>query len=491
MKHTLVLCALALLLLPGCSQRAADGEWIDLFNGEDLSGWKANEHPESFWVEDGLLVCSGERGHLFYEGSGNGVFKNFELVADLLAEPQANSGIFFHTAPQPEGWLKRGYEVQVNNTHVGANNYRETKKTGSLYGIRNVYYPMAKDNEWFQMRIKVVENRVQIFVNDKQVVDYIQPDSPWRSSEQMAWLVGEGQFALQAHDPKSTVRFQSIKVRRLPDGEKTPLQVEESWDTTITQLMQQGIPFVDYHVHLKGGLTTEQALANSLKLGINYGIAPNCGLRFPVTDDASLYQYMDTVVGQPIFRGMQAEGREWITLFSPEAVSTFDYVFTDAMTFTDKKGRRNRTWIAEEVFVDDKEEFMETLVGKIEAIFSQEPVEIYVNPTVLPDVLKPEADKLWTKERRARVVKVLAENNIVLEINARYKTPSAEMIKEAKAAGIKFMFGTNNNTAELGRLEYCLDMIKECGLTADDIFMPKPNAEKPVNTKGFPAKITG
>jgi hypothetical protein len=65
------------------------------------------------------------------------------------------------------------------------------------------------------------------------------------------------------------------------------------------------------------------------------------------------------------------------------------------------------------------------------------------------------------------------------------------MIKMAKKAGIKFSFGTNNTGNELGQLEYCLMMIEECGLTPDDIFMPKPNNQKPVLIKGLPKKITG
>jgi histidinol phosphatase-like PHP family hydrolase len=161
------------------------------------------------------------------------------------------------------------------------------------------------------------------------------------------------------------------------------------------------------------------------------------------------------------------------------------------MTFTDSKGRRNRIWIPEEVWVDDKEQFMEQLVGKIEAIFSQEPVDIYVNPTVLPDELMPEYDKLWTTERMERVVKILSDNNIALEINARYKTPRAEMIKMAKNAGVKFSFGTNNVGSDLGQLEYCLQMIEECGLTPNDMFEIKPDHQKPVNIKGLPDKITG
>jgi len=130
-------------------------------------------------------------------------------------------------------------------------------------------------------------------------------------------------------------------------------------------------------------------------------------------------------------------------------------------------------------------------VAKIEAIFSQEPVDIYVNPTVLPAQLMPEYEELWTKERMERVIKVLAENGVALEINARYKTPKAVMIKMAKEAGIKFALGTNNVTKDLGHLEYCLEMIQECGLTPNDIFEPKPDDEKPVNVKGLPSKITG
>jgi histidinol phosphatase-like PHP family hydrolase len=90
-----------------------------------------------------------------------------------------------------------------------------------------------------------------------------------------------------------------------------------------------------------------------------------------------------------------------------------------------------------------------------------------------------------------RVVKVLAENNIALEINARYKVPGAEMIKMAKEAGIKFSFGTNNTGRDLGQLEYCLQMIEECGLTPNDMFEIKPDSLKPVKVKGLPTKITG
>ncbi|NOR74655.1 MAG: DUF1080 domain-containing protein [Draconibacterium sp.] len=478
---------ISVLFLTSCQPETKSGDWQTIFDGETLDGWKkAGENTESISVEDGTIKCAGSRSHLFYEGE----FKNFEFEAEIKTLEHSNSGIFIHTKYQEEGWPAAGYEIQVNNSYRGSVKNPERKKTGSIYSIRNVYYPLANDNEWFTMRIKVVENFIEIFVNDVKVNEYTEPDNAWRWEGGETLKLGSGSFALQAHDPKSTVYYKNIKLKELPAGEKKSVE-DKDWDTIITKLMKPGFPLVDFHVHLKGGLTIEEVVANSQKLGINYGVAPNCGLHFPVTDDKSLFAYMDTVAGSPTFKGMQAEGREWITLFSPEAIAKFDYVFTDAMTFTDRKGRRNRIWLEDEVWVDDKQQFMDDLVGKIEAIFSQEPVDIYVNPTVLPVVIRDEYDQLWTKERMAKVVKVLADNNIALEINARYKTPNATMIKMAKEAGVKFAFGTNNIERELGHLEYCLEMIKECGLTPNDMFEIKPEAEKPVNVKGLPDKITG
>ena len=477
-----------LFVFTACQNKVSEGEWQPIFDGETLEGWeKAGENPESISIEDGMIKCAGERSHLFY----NGDFKNFEFEAEIKAQEHSNSGIFIHTEYQEEGWPVKGYEIQVNNSYRGSAKYPERRKTGSIYNVRNVYYPLVDDNEWFTMRIKVVANVVEIFVNDVKVNEYIEPENPWRWDGGENVQLSHGTFALQAHDPGSTTYYRNIRVKAFPEAEPATPEVDEEWDTKVTKLMFAGFPLVDYHVHLKGGLTLDDLVENSQRLGINYGVAPNCGLYFPVTDDKSLYAYMDEVKGSPTFKGMQAEGREWITLFSPEAVAKFDYVFTDAMTFTDKKGRRNRIWIPEEVWVDDKQQFMDDLVEKIEAIFSQEPVDIYVNPTVLPDELMPEYDQLWTKERMARVVEVLADNGIALEINARYKTPKAEMIKMAKEAGVKFSFGTNNVTKNLGELEYCFEMLEKCELTPTDMFEPKPNAEKPINVKGLPDKITG
>jgi histidinol phosphatase-like PHP family hydrolase len=253
----------------------------------------------------------------------------------------------------------------------------------------------------------------------------------------------------------------------------------------IGQLKAQGFPVVDYHSHLKGGLTLDALLAHAKQTGIAYGVAPNCGKGFPITADEGIREFVKSMRGNGVLLGMQAEGREWVTMFSKEAVAEFDYVFSDAMTFTDHRGKRVRLWIKEEVDVPDKQAFMELLLTKIVGILDNEPIDIYVNPTFLPDVIAKDYDALWTKPRMERVIDAAVRNGVAIEINARYRLPSPAFIKLAKSKGAKFSFGTNNGDRDLGQLEYCLEMIKECGLTAADMFTPKPDGKKPVQVKGF------
>jgi hypothetical protein len=462
-------------------------DWFPLFDGKSLDGWKPSEHEGSFKVVDGEIVVHGERSHLFYTGPVHDAdFRNFELTAEIKTLPGSNSGIYFHTAFQPSGFPAAGFEVQVeNNDPAPITSYVERKKTGSLYGVRNVYKTFAKNGEWFRMSILVRGKQVQTRVNNLLVVDYVEPDPPFRADPKFQRVLNHGTFALQGHDPGSTTHFKNIRVRPLPDT-AGPLSTErpqvDDLYREVIRLGTENVPVVDYHVHLKGGLTIQQALENSRRLGINYGIAINCGQGFPVHSDDSVQQYLESMKDQPCFIALQAEGREWMTLVSPASVARFDYVFTDAMTFTDDHGKRMRLWIDDEVgTIPDAQAFMDMYVDRILGVM-HEPIDIYANPTFLPRQIAAGYETLWTPERRQKVITAAVENNVAIEINNRYKIPSASFIKEAKAAGAKFSFGTNNPDANLGRLEYPIQMVRECGLVWQDIFVPRPGGQKKIQT---------
>ena len=198
------------LLLPAVAADSKDG-WVSLFDGKSLDGWKVNEKPETFSVKDGEIVVRGERAHLFYMGNVNGHdFKNFELKVDIMAKKTSNSGVYFHTEFQPDGWPAKGYEVQVNNTHG------DPKKGAGLYGIKDNFVAPAKDDEWYTMTIKVEGKHIVTKVNDKVITDYTEEDDVKREEQFKGRLVSHGTFALQGHDPGSEVHFKNIAVKVLP-----------------------------------------------------------------------------------------------------------------------------------------------------------------------------------------------------------------------------------------------------------------------------------
>jgi len=480
---------LALLLAAPAAGYALNDDpagWVSLFDGTSLRGWEAAGHPESFRVADGQIVVRGPRAHLCYVGSVlNHDFKNFELRLDVLTHPDAGSGIAFHTAYQPSGQPAGGLTVTVSGSPTAAQPNQGQPRTGSLYPFRNVYKQLVPDGEWFQLNILVHGKQVQVRVNNTLVVDYIEPVPPIETGL-IRGALGHGTCALVGNAALGATHFKNIRVRPLPDS-VTPLSDEkptvDGLDREIVRLGAENFPMVDYHVHLKGGLTIEQALANSRRTGIFYGVAINCGLGFPVHDDSSVRDYLATMKGQACYVALQGEGREWMTLTSPDSIAKFDYCFTDAMTFSDDNGKRMRTWIPEEVgVIPDKQAFMDMLVRRIVGVL-HEPIDIYANATFLPDQMADEYDALWTPARMRKVIDAAIENDVAIEINARRKIPSPAFIKAAKAAGAKFSFGTNNAEAELGRLEYPIRMVRECCLTWSDIFVPKPDGQKPIQVK--------
>jgi hypothetical protein len=188
--------------------REKQTDWVKLFDGKTLNGWKASDPQHNSWkVEDGAIVANGEPSHLFYVGDPE-PFVNFELKVDVMTRPGSNGGIYFHSRYQETGWPKYGFEVQVNQTQ------QDWRKTGSLYAVEDVKEQLVKDNEWYTYDIIVRGKKIVIKVNDRVAVDWTQePDR--QPGKDATRVLDKGTFALQAHDPKSTVYYRNIMVRRI------------------------------------------------------------------------------------------------------------------------------------------------------------------------------------------------------------------------------------------------------------------------------------
>jgi hypothetical protein len=189
---------------------AQTGEWIELFNGQDLSGWKVNENPASFVVEDGVIKVAGPRGHAFYVGEvGSHDFKNFELMVELKTMPKANSGIFIHTQYQQNGWPSKGYEIQVNQSHS------DWRKTGSVYSFQDVREVYVQDGEWYTEHVIVNGSQVTVKINGNTVNDYDESKDEKRTNGLGEKSLSSGTIALQAHDPESIIYYRSVKIKLL------------------------------------------------------------------------------------------------------------------------------------------------------------------------------------------------------------------------------------------------------------------------------------
>jgi hypothetical protein len=183
--------------------------FIQLFNGKNLNGWKANNDENAFTASDGMIVAQHAPGYLFYVGHVEDAnFKNFEFEADIKTEPGANGGVFFHTTYQENDLPSKGYEAQIDNTGG------DWRKTGSLWDVNNVSESLAKDNEWFRLNVTVRDKRIIIKVNGKTTVDYIEPEyfyDPDRPNRRLS----SGTFALQTIRPGSAVYYKNIMVKPL------------------------------------------------------------------------------------------------------------------------------------------------------------------------------------------------------------------------------------------------------------------------------------
>lgn len=443
-----IVSVLTLIAYCACAYAASAGAWT-------VSG-RASATP------DGVLRLERGASALLPPENNGGAFADFELSCEVRTSPNTTGFVAFHT----DSAFSKGYKIALDNSAESKTWWR---KTGSLLGVRNVVKRVGADGEWLRLCARVSGNLVEISVDGQKLVEYAEPENPYRLPQNKNARLGDGAIGVKC-DSGGFVELRNFRVSKLKKSAARAQSEPETAEGVIA-FHQSDFPVLDYHVHLKGDLDAEKAKAQSRKYGINYAIAVNCGKDFPIDRDSLALEFFEKNKSQPYIVAMQAEGREWTKLISKPVRAKFAYAFTDAMTFEDGSGTRVHLWIPSEVKVGDRQEYMDMIVEKICGVLG-EPANIYANATYLPAELQPEYAKLWTPARRAKMLDALVRGGMALEISARYKIPDAEFVKAAKARGVKFTFGSNNGNSDFGKLEYCLKTARECGLTASDMLNP-------------------
>ena len=192
---------LALASLAFAANKPKKDDWRPIFDGSTLEGWQALDHPESWTVKDGAIRGDGPASHLFYKGEK---CVNCEFKAEVRINHGGNSGMYVRAAFV--AGFPPGYEAQIDNTHS------DPIRTGSLYGFVPVYQQLIQDDTWWTQHVIIEGNHIQIFVNDKQTVDFVDQANTYTSG----WL------ALQQHNEGGVVEFKNIMIKTLPPP-KSPL----------------------------------------------------------------------------------------------------------------------------------------------------------------------------------------------------------------------------------------------------------------------------
>ena len=227
-------------------------DWIVLFDGTSLDGWRAyngNSLPPGWSIKDKAMVFSTEmiqESDYDYKGSRDIIyaaeeFENFEFYVEWKIPPGGNSGIFYHAKEgypglpvvAPEYQIiddinyTKFHDIKEYNESIGiTKNPHELQliqSTGADYGM----YEQIKSKvlnpagEWNSTKIRFTLEKVEYFLNDKKLLEFIPWSKDWNVKKQSGkWnlapdygIYKKGYIGFQDHG--SSLSFRNIKIKKL------------------------------------------------------------------------------------------------------------------------------------------------------------------------------------------------------------------------------------------------------------------------------------
>jgi len=205
------------------SEMSYEDGFVPVFNGKDLSGWQglvgnplirknmdskelakkqmeANlKFPGNWSVKDGCIVFNGAGDNLCSVKQ----YGDFEMIVDWKITRKGDSGIYLRGSPQVQIW-------DTSRVDAGAQ-----VGSGGLYNNKiNPSVPLkVADNpvgDWNSFWIKMVGDKVTVFLNGELVVDNVQMENYWDRSIP---IFAKESIELQAHG--TDLAFRDIYVKEL------------------------------------------------------------------------------------------------------------------------------------------------------------------------------------------------------------------------------------------------------------------------------------
>ena len=211
MKHFLTAIVVTLVALNTHAQRKG-GNWTELFNGKDLSGWKQLNGNAKYEVKNGEII-----GTTVYKEPNSFLvteaqYEDFILELDFKLDHDMNSGIQFRSESKPEYKNGRvhGYQMEIDPS--------PRAWTGGIYdeARRDWLYPMEyntsaknayRKGEWNSCRIECIGDVIRIWVNRIPTAHLVDN------------MTNKGFIALQVHainkaeDQGKQIRWRNVRIQ--------------------------------------------------------------------------------------------------------------------------------------------------------------------------------------------------------------------------------------------------------------------------------------
>ncbi|MGA0898999.1 MAG: 3-keto-disaccharide hydrolase [Luteolibacter sp.] len=204
-----------LLIVP-----AQAGEWIELFNGKDLSGWTQRNGTATYDVKDGTLVGTTADGSPNSFLCSDKQYGDFELTFEVKVDDRLNSGVQIRSQSKggkPEGRVNGPQvEIEASGKHGAEAGYIYGEACGGWMTPKAELkkHKHFKDDEWNLYRIVAKGPRIQVWINGEPISD-LTDEEKFKSHP-------KGFIGLQVHSIGRgqgpwTVAWKNIKLKELAE----------------------------------------------------------------------------------------------------------------------------------------------------------------------------------------------------------------------------------------------------------------------------------
>jgi hypothetical protein len=242
----------------GSTAQTTNGQWISLFNGNDLTGWTpkivgyeaGDNFGNTFRVEDGVIKVSydayekfdGRFGHLFYEQQFSHyiIRVEYRFVGEQVAGGPGwairNSGIMVHGQEPESMGLKQDFPVSIEVQLLGGNGI-DPRTTGNLCTpgtnvvmneelitrhCTNSGSKTYHGDQWVTAEVEVKGDEIiKHYVNGDLVLDYTKPQLDPNDSDAQKLIkddqlmLSSGTISLQSES--HPVEFRKVEIKVLDD----------------------------------------------------------------------------------------------------------------------------------------------------------------------------------------------------------------------------------------------------------------------------------